>query len=618
MTDSGEGSPGMIAGESTQEIHLQHAEQALKETRFIQKARDLYAKFELTDVVPDMEEVIQDARVFSEIHGVSEEFLSDEINLGLLLGTSQKLRETNDLSYRKRIEGFRKRLIAPDVGGNILDLGEGDGDPMPEHGGLDETAAREYVISKTDPVATQEFVEKHSAAIARCKEVWKSKGHNLNIQVHIVDDEASEFRRKLRAGAFVRFPEKEELAQRDNDVVVEMVMHKGFSAEKEGLICHELYHIEDYWGFVRRGYEGAVLESIDELHTEHAVGNYVEGGVQPAGENAYFTLKDFWDKVSYVGDIDFDSIADRTQTLETIAKQFGLDGLVNLSLKSAHSSGNLSLFETFFSESERAILEMLISREKITLRRGLNDGSIADSMQLVPESLQKLSQACAPDPESMRPRYQSVAELIPTKNGKVYGSRPNRDHSRLLLNEEVKNQVISYARAVSIAELRSLGELPDGSELPEIAIEALAQIPHRRRSVDFKPEAHLSKQFERRRKYAESDEDCYEDIVHSMYIDLVHEMPGTDLAFGLQNQAVRDQMLHPFFAEVDKLAIFCTQYKNPNFAQWIVDGIYGYNMSFELRDATVEHLMNNFPELVSRLQEKKDSFNAKKVSNMSM
>ena len=121
MTDSGEGSHGMIPAETTQGINPHHAEQALKEARFVQKARDLYAKFELADVVPHMEEIIQDARVFSEMHGVSEEFLRDEINMGLLLGTSQKLRETNNPSYQKRIEGFRKRLIAPDVGGNILE-----------------------------------------------------------------------------------------------------------------------------------------------------------------------------------------------------------------------------------------------------------------------------------------------------------------------------------------------------------------------------------------------------------------------------------------------------------------------------------------------------------------
>lgn len=272
---------------------------------FDQRARALYDKVGLAGTVPNLDVVIEDTRKFSEVHGLSDEFLDDETNLGLLLGCSQKLREATDHRYRRRIEDFEKRLVAPAVKTGALDAKELWGSE-PERTELEKEEAKAYVASRTDQAATQAFIKTYSSQIARCQETWKAKGYDLDIQVHIVADDVTEFRRKLRAGGYVQVPEKEELPKAGGDATVELVLLQNYSAEKDNMIRHELYHVEDFWEFVRRGHQGSILESVDELHAEFAAGNYNENHSQdPFGDSTYFTLKEFWDKLSYVGDLDF-------------------------------------------------------------------------------------------------------------------------------------------------------------------------------------------------------------------------------------------------------------------------------------------------------------------------
>lgn len=584
---------------------------------FGQRAMKLYNKFGLIGTIPNIEVVIEDTRKFSETHGLSDEFLNDEINLELLLGCAQKLREATDPRYRRRIEDFERRLVAPVVKNGILDSKElwGSGS---ERAGLEKEEAKVYVASKKDHAATQAFIEKYTPQITRCKEAWKSKGYDLDVQVHIVADDVMEFRRNLRAGGYVQVPEKEELPTGNGNATIELVLLQNYSAEKDNMVRHEFYHVEDYWGFVRRGYQGSILESVDELHTEFAAGNYDENhSKDPFSDSAYFTLKEFWDKLSYVGDLDFNLLANRNRLVEDVARNYGLDGLVDFSLIYAHGDGKTSIFETFYNDHERPIMDLLIAREKLNLRRAIKNNEINSIMTDTAQVVIELGEHCTPADNYWSPKYISVYDILPSKDGKVWSVKPTKDGNTQLENDKAKKMVVGYTRAIAYAELYHQGEIDGQEDVYRSVITSLESVPHRRSKVNFTPDLKVSQEFEISRSYKENDDECYKDIIHGMYFDLTNDMTGIDFAFSLQNPQTRGQILDPFLTEVGLLAKYCVNSKRPEFVQWLVDGIYGYNTTPELREFSVDYLIKYFPVIAPVLEAKRASFDSKKVSNFS-
>ncbi|MEK7061432.1 MAG: hypothetical protein AAB954_02120 [Patescibacteria group bacterium] len=579
---------------------------------FEERSRVLVGKLGLTDGISNLDKVLETSKGIIEKYKIPESVYDDEVNLALILGCSQKLTEATDPMYLKRPESLIKRLVSPSIEKGIIDEEElwGQG---PERAGLNEADIKEYVKSKIDIEATAQFIELHKESFNEARKRWKEKGFDLEIGVTIVGDDVYEFRQKTRSGGFINVPSKGELPKEGGPAKVEFVLLKGYS-DKENFVRHELYHIEDYWGFIRRGYQESVLESLDELHTEYSAGNYNEDhSKDPFGDSSYFTLKQYWDKLSYVGDLDFNLIKDRSATIETIAKNFGLDGLVDFALKYAHGNGRSSIFETFYDYEDRPILDILVSKEKLNLRKLRVSGGSEDVMQEAMQSLDRLKKYTTPSKEGWYPKYKSVYELIPSKEGKVW-SADNIE----LTNDDAKQMLIAYARALALTELCYQGEIRGEEVLYNKTIEALAQIPHHRTNPDFSIEGHVKKEYERNKEFANSDDELYQDIYNRLYIDLVSNMTGIDFVFSLQNPTIREQLLKPFFAELDLLAEYCVAATNPNFMKWFIDGLYGYKMTPELRDLSAQYLADNYSELKPIVEARRSVFDARKAVNLSL
>jgi hypothetical protein len=575
---------------------------------FEEKSRALIDKLGLTDSISNLDKVIETSKIIIEKYKVPESFQNDEINLMLFLGCSQKLTENTDSRYLKRPENLIQRLVSPSIEKGIIDEAELWG-LEPERGDLDEDKKNEYINSKADLKATSEFLETHKESLDKAKQIWKAKGYDLDIKVTIVSDDIYEFRHKTRSGGFINVPSKNELPKGGGQAEIKFVLLKGYS-DGDNFVKHELYHIEDYWGFVRRGYQESILESLDELHTEYSAGNYDE---DHGSDSSYFTLKQFWNKLSYVGDLDFNLIKDRSATIQTIAKNFGLDGLVDFTLMYAHGDGRFSIFETFYDDEERPIIDMLISKEKIHLRKIHNSGNFDNTMLETIKTLDNLKKYMSPEKDHWYPKYKSVYELIPSKEGKVYHA-----NSGELKNEDAKEAVISYVRALAFAELFNRGEIQNGDILYKNIIEALDKIPYHRSNLDFSIEGHVKKEHDRNKEFTKDDNELYKDIYKGLYFNLVYNMKGVDFVFSLQNQTTRNQILKPFLAELDLLAKYCVDISNQDFKKWFIDGLYSHKMTSELRDVSAQYLADNYPELKPIIDMRKSTFDARKAVNFSL
>lgn len=578
---------------------------------FEQRAMALYQRLGLTEVVPDIGKVVQDTQVFVETHSLSAEFLDDDVNLCLLLGCSQKLREKTDPRYRKRILDFEKRLISPYLKSRSFDPEELWG-PLSSKGEMSPEEINAYVEEKTDPEATNIFTEKYDQQIKACKSVWAERGYDLDLRMHVVADDRMTFLKNVGGAAYIVVPDAGNLDPKSGKAVVDFVVLKDYSAERENMIRHELYHVVDYWGYVRRGHQLEILESLDELHTEHAVGNYKRDHcIDQNAPGEYFDLKQFWDKFSYTGDIDFDMLSDRRGLLDTLSANYGLNGLIDFCLLYAHASGRGTSFETFFREPERPTIDLLIAKESIRIRRAIKSG------ELEPLVAGYLSQTFDLSKNCIGSWSKSVYDLIPTEKGNVYSAKSNDRGSSLLENEKAKNIVIGYAGALAFADLYFLGQAPGQQALYEQVVQALGAVPHSRRNPEYSVDSWIENELQRARKYTVVDDTIHQRVVASLYIDLTQDMPGIDFAFSIQDPRTKDQLLDPFLKELSTLASFCLDHPNPNYVRWFVDGIYGYNCTTELRETSVDFLIQSFPQMAKYLEDKRSSFDPQKHRSQS-
>ncbi len=589
----------------------------ISETKLLDsKAKELIAKFDVERNIPNTDEVIDAVEKKIEGYKLPEAFFNDEVNMALLIGCGQKLTESSDPIYKKRIENLIKRLVAPSVAEGTLDIGELWGD-KPERGDLDEEKKKEYIDSKVDAEATEVFNTENADQILKAKTSWKLRGYDLAINTKIVSDDVMEFRRKTRAAGFINVPDKNELSPNSGKAEVNFVLLKGYS-DKPNFVRHELYHVGDYWNFIRRGYQSSVFESLDELHTEYGAGNYKEGhSKEPFGDSAYFTLKQFWDDLSFAGDLDFNLIADRKATIETITKNFGFDGLVDFTLMHAHGDGKFTIFETFYRDHERPIMDMLISKGKISLRKAMEAGDLQRSVSQLVSTLDDLQKYTTPSEDYWYPKYKSIYDLTPSEEGKVYAASALESGNTEIPNEEAKRVVNGYAEALAFAEMCHNGEISGQESLYKSVINALSKIPHHREKVDFSPEQYVKNQFERSREFGTSDEEVYHDVYSGLYINLVNDMTGIDFAFSLGNQKTRNQILQPFLTELDNLAQHCVSTGNSDYMKWFVDGLYQYNMTTELRLLSSKYLKENFSELKPYIETRETTFDTRKISNFS-
>lgn len=456
---------------------------------FEQKAYALINKFGLRDGILQIDQVIGRAGEFIKQHDLPEAFTDDETNLSLILGCSQKLVESADSYHKARVKNLAKRLVSPSVQKGILDEEElwGSGS---DRGGLDDDKVKEYVASKSDPEATSQFKEKYKSEIDRCKEAWKSKRYDLDVQVHIVDDLPGEFQKQTRSQAYILPPNREKLSDPNYRPTVELVMLKGHSAESTELIRHELYHIEDFFDSQRRGYQHGIFELLDEIHTEYTVGNYTpDNSRDPSKTSGYQSAKRLWDKLSFLGDVDFNLIADRKRTLDTIVEKFGFEGLVDFALAYARSGGKVRTFETFYSNPERAVLAMLVNRDKLNLLKGYKTGQADIDVATIQEGVANLASYMTPTEESWSPSYKPLYELVPTQYGEFFAAKPVEDgiFSRVD-NEKMKQIINSYTQALALVELSSQGVPLVTPEVYTQVIEAITSVPIQRRDLHFTPE----------------------------------------------------------------------------------------------------------------------------------
>ncbi len=582
---------------------------------FANRARELQAKYRLKDAIPNFGVVTEFARQIVEPYQIPETFWADDVNMGTLLGLSQKMVESTDPLYKRRMEGCVKRLIAPVAAGGTIDTealwGKG-----PESGSLDDQASRDYIAAHLDDDATMQFLSRHADEISRCQEIWAAKGCQLDVQVYIVSDTVMEFKRNLRAGGYIRSPEEEDYKK--GQATVEMVLLKGYSDNRDGMVRHELYHVEDFGRYVRRGHGGKILENLDELHTEYAAGNYkADHSKDPfEGENSsnYFNLKEFWDKLTFVADLDFNLLADRQGLLSTITHDFGFEGLAIFAMQSATGSGRSSMFESLFKEDDRVLMEMLIARSKIKLRRTPNIGNLAGQID-------SLSQFATPkESEDAGNKYKSVYDLIPTAEGKTYSARIiDPDAWTRVDNAIAKEAVLTFADGLAAADLQERGEIRlDDRNYAEI-LEVLGHIPHHREQGDFNFKDYVDYQLELERKWHSGEEqDPIKHVAQSLYYDLVNDLDDVNLVFSLDNPQVRQLFLRAFFKELDTMAQFCIDYSDPQVREWFVQGFFKYNSNWEMRETSLDYLRTHFSDLKPIVNATQAKFDPRNAINMSL
>lgn len=592
---------------------IQQFEPSVEHPGFEQRARTLYEKYDLTSGIPHIDRVIQTAREFAEIHQVPEAFWDDELNLALVLGCAQKLIESTDPFYRRRVENFAKRLVVPSVPKGILDEDELWGFD-PDRAGLRDEKLIEYVRSRNDQDATAEFVQKHRMLIEECKTAWSKKRYDLDIQVYIVDDTRANFQKITGSAGWILPPDGEKLDQPSFKPAVELVLLKGFSAEREEYINHELYHIKDYFGYARRGYQNGIFEALDELHTEYVVGNYTEQhGENPfEPDQAYFVAKQFWDRLYYLGGLDFHLLGDRQVLFTTLMRNFGFAGLVDFALVYAHEGGKARVFETFYNYPDRAVMTMIVERAKLRLRKYPALVEHLGVEQLC-EAVRTLSDYMTPSGKEWMPQHRSLYDLLPTFGGRHFAARTVGKEGSLIDNLKAKEIIVQYGKAIAIAELDAQEEIQIALEAHKEILEALKSVPCQRHIADYKLDEGIQKEKEERASWYENEEELEKSIIRRALHKLLNEVPHVELAFHLQNQELKQSMFDQLFAQVDILAEYIVTSGNPKYLEWFVGGIYGYNYPFEIREAVINHLSNKFPQLRLLLDQYSSDFDSRKT-----
>jgi len=596
------------------------SEKEIVTTPLTEKANNIYQKFNLTEITPNKDQIIGQTQQFIDKYQVPESFLKDDINLSLLLGCSEKLLGDSDTIYKQRIERFRLWLVEPSVPKGLIDV-EGIWGSEPSRAELPREESDKYIAENTDPSATTEFLKKHQSQIEKCQQVWnEKKGINLRFKVSIIKADIMEFRTKLRSAGFIRTPDED--LKPGKDATIEMVLLKGYSAERDDMVNHELYHVEDVGNFIRRGREEHILESLDELHTEHAVGNYIQGQEDVPARSSYFTLKELWNRLSFLTDTDFDLLSDRKLTIETISSKFGLTGLVDFSLMFAHGDARSSIFDTFYGDYENVLMSMLVQKEKIDILKRSQKEKIDPDLENIHQQIGLLALRTIP-PETYEPkRYKNIYEMFPTREGHTFGftpdpNDPTREMGRLD-NPETKQMYNAYTRALALAEVYyHHRDLISENQYLNL-IDSLSQIPFSRNKLDFYLPNFIDNQTQDSIKYSGwTEEVAKTDAFQHLFYNLVNEMKPAEIYPQLENPQTRLILSKPILNEFSVMAKNILDYKNENYNTSFIEGFYRYRCNSDIREIVLRDIQEKFPQYIPVVEKFKRKFDQKKVANKS-
>jgi len=513
-----------------------------------------------------------------------ETFINDSVNLALLEGACEKILNSQDPLYKKRIKNFIKALASNESGKNRLPIDK-DRIGVEGRGVLSPEEQDRYLQSIKDENATEDFVLKYGEKIKKAIASWKQKGYDLEIETFVVNVDSSEFYSKTGGAAFVDVPSQTDL-KLDSKNKVTFALIKGKS-DNEKFVNHELYHVEDYFDFIRRGKDGFILESLDELHTEYMVRNYSNDTEITGG---YHSIKDFWNKLSFVGDLDFNLLTDRKKLLEKVVEEFGKEGLISFCLIGAQPNGQKKLFETFINKNERAILEMLISKEKNNINN-LNNYS-RNSLIDINSSLKELKDLLTPNEGDVLPEFKSIYDLIQSKNKNLFF------RNELVSANKTKNLLSAYCKACAYLEKYYSNETTKDEELYKLILESINQIPFRKKNPYLSLNDEIIKKVNDSKKYNSFENDqALERVSKKLFFDLCYELGSIDFAFSLNNPDLKNNILNSFLIELDKIASYCINHENPNVKKWFIEGMGLYNLTFEILYISKQYLKNKFKEL---------------------
>ena len=527
---------------------------------------------EVLDSNPQKERILKAYKLLVERYKLPEDFLQDEVNQSLLLGACQKLIESTNPIYKKRIKSFIQVLVAPAMTSQRFDPSSLWGRALSKGDRSDEEVET-FINSIKDALATEQFKEKHRDLIERSKEAWKKRGYNLDLEVTVVDDKDRNFAKVTGAKAYINPPELKDIQNRE-DIKFPFVVVKGRGAEEEGTIRHELYHVEDYFDFIRRGLEGTVLESLDELHTEYMSGNY--------NSFDYDNVKKFWNKLSYSGDLDFDLLSDRKKTIKEIVSRFGFEGLMSFCLMAPYNMKSRKKDEIFINEPERIIVEMLVAKEKLNLRKDIQEQKSINEIILRFKELVSLIHA-----DDISPENKTIYDFIKSK------SMYDTDKSKELL--------ICYTKLMAFAELYYTKEITGMENEYQNVISLLREIPHKRRIVDFNLESHINSKIESEKQFNQNLKEIEKNIYQNLFFELCNELTDIQYINFIENSEVRDIILEPFLNELDILTQHCLQTKNEEVIKWFLDGFKMFSLPTDVLEIAISHLKEKYPELADKL-----------------
>jgi hypothetical protein len=573
------------------------------------RTNQLSQKYGLEGCLGDTGRILEVTCEIIDHYQIPETFLEDDVNFGLIIGSAQKLLETQDPFYQQRIKNFLDCLVQPVVakGTSITELKWND----PESNNNGEESSLIYASQYVDREMSQAVYKKLEPTINECKVVWEIHGFNLDVEVMVVDRSKTDFKINTGASGFIHISDENSQNANGSERKVTIVLPKD-ETDNEDLLIHELFHIRDKFDMVRRGYKGRIFENIDELHTEFAVGNY--GGEkkrQDKNLSSYLSLKNFWHKIIRCSNLRIEMLGDRNNLFNQIITEFGFEGLTDLAMLNAHSAGKSSEFETLYISSDRALLAMLIAREKISLRKNK-----LPNIDNLGKNIEILGQWLMPESDKyIHPRYKTYFSLIPNTHTTGENVRINSEKSEYIASfSEIKDVVLSYPVALAYLELIATGEL-SSSNSDQILQEILGIIPFKREKIDYDPE-------ESSLYFATKDGKVVEEYViyniEDMYLHLVSDIEGIDFVCGLVNLTTRTQILSQFFEEVDKLAKFCLDSKQSKYVDAFVGGLFRNRIPWEIREQTVIYLLENHPEISKIIEEKRKYYSTKNAKSVSL
>jgi len=583
-----------------------------------EKAAEIYKKYDL-EATLNRVQIIEHTQQFVEKYQVPESFWADETNLSLLLGCSEKMIGNADPIYKGRIERFSLWLVEPSVPKGLIDV-DGIWGTEPSRAELPKEEAEKYVAERTNPTATDDFIQKHQPQMERCKQVWKTKkGIDLKFKVSIVEDDVGNFRTKLRSAGFIRTPDED--AKPGGESEIEMVLLKGYSAERDDMVNHELYHVEDVGNFIRRGREGHILESLDELHTEHAVGNYTQNHEDGPSGSSYFTLKELWNRISFVGDIDFNLLSDRKAVVEAITSEFGLSGLVDFSLMFSHGDARFSIFDTFYGDYETVLMSTLVQKEKVAFQKEAHNRTVSPNLEDLHKQIGLLALRITPPETYYSKSYRNMYEMFPSADGPIFGYMPNPEEPRLDFGHldvtETKQMYTSYAQAIALAEVYYHNPNIMSQAEYRGLLDSLSQIPFNRKSIDFHLPTYIENETKKNIDYGDTPEEAKKEAFRHLFYDLLSEMSPSDISIQLENNQTRQLISRPFLNEIVVMASNVLGYNSEEFKTAFIRGFYSFRCNSDLRELALREVQDKFPQYAPTIEKFKQQFDVRKVANMS-